>query len=156
MWIKIMPLLTLAQYFSTVYSDNCLGLVTKSSFTNWINNPENLKGIWNGLRKSQSIERSKLQKKLKQTLNLWTTAGFFNLTTIKYIHSCLHATSKTMMADFQDDALLLLSIINRDALKDTSTLESCSLLKMLKKTYYDSSWDHAFCISRALRSAFPK
>lgn len=34
------------------------------------------------------------------------------------------------MADFQDDALLILSIINRDVLKDTSTLESCSLLKI--------------------------
>jgi len=36
-----------------------------------------------------------------------------------------------MMADFQDDALLILSVISRDVLnKDTSTLESRSQLKI--------------------------
>lgn len=39
------------------------------------------------------------------------------------------------MAHFQDDALLILSIINRDVLdKDASTLESCSVLKIKRKT----------------------
>lgn len=40
-----------------------------------------------------------------------------------------------MIADFQDDALLVSSIINREILnKDTSTLKSCSLLKIKRKS----------------------
>lgn len=50
---------------------------------------------------------------------------------LSYIHSCLHATSKTTMADFQYAAFIL-SFISKDVLnKDTSTLESCSPLKTI-------------------------
>lgn len=39
---------------------------------------------------------------------------------LNFIPSCLCTTSKTMMADFQNDALLKGNIVNRDVLnKDT-------------------------------------
>lgn len=63
-----------------------------------------------------------------------------------------------MIADFQDDALLVSSIINREILnKDISTLKSCSLLKIKRKSIMTQAGTvHFVFISRAIRPAFAK